>query len=100
MNRHGKGRFNGPIFKLQAQNFEFNEEKANDEEHYLKTKFDEIGVPGSRPIRRQFYEKNLFEKQKKPTVENEYLKHSLETNPYYVIEQSEQIIHEEKDKKD
>jgi hypothetical protein len=100
MNRYGKGRFNGPIFKLQPRSFDFNEDRANDEEVYLKTKFDEIGVPGSGSVRRQFYEKNLFAKQKKPTVENEYLKHSLQTNPYFVIDQSEQIIHEQKDKKD
>jgi len=100
MKRYGKGRFNGPIFKLQPKNFDFNDEKATGEEDFLKNKMKEIGVPGSGPIRRQFYEKNLFAKQKKPTVENEYLKHSLLTNPYYVINQNEEIVHEEKDKKD
>lgn len=98
MNRYGKGRFNGPIFKLQAKNFDFDGDKANEEEDFLINKMKEIGVPGSGPVRREFYEKNLFIKQKKPTVENDYLKRSLATNPYYMVNQSEQIIYETTDK--
>ena len=46
-NRYGKGRFNGPIFKLQPKSFEFDTEKADLEEDYLKNKMKEIGVPGN-----------------------------------------------------
>lgn len=44
--KFGKGRFNGPIFPLQPKNFEFDGEKADREEDYLKNKMKEIGVPG------------------------------------------------------
>ena len=46
-NRYGKGRFNGPIFKLQPKSFDFDTEKADLEEDYLKNKMKEIGVPGN-----------------------------------------------------
>jgi len=38
--------------------------------------------------------------KKKPTIENEYLKHSLMSNPYYTTRQNEVIVHEDRDKKD
>jgi len=98
--KYGKGRFNGPIFKLQPRNFDFNESKATEEEEFLVSKMKDIGVPGSNPIRRQFYERNLFAMKKKPTIENEYLKHSLMSNPYYTTRQNEVIVHEDRDKKD
>jgi len=99
-NRYGKGRFNGPIFKLQPKSFDFDTEKADLEEDYLKNKMKEIGVPGARPIKRSFYEQSNFGKIKKPTVENEYLQHTLSNNPYYVIPTNEKIIHQDKDKKE
>jgi len=44
--KYGKGRFNGPIFKLQPRNFDFNESKATEEEEFLVSKMKDIGVPG------------------------------------------------------
>lgn len=45
--RYGKGRFNGAKVKIQPRNFEFDEDKANSEEDFLKKKHQEIGVPGN-----------------------------------------------------
>lgn len=81
-----KKTYKGPIFKLRRRNFDFDLEKARQEEEMLNNKKQEIGLPGSGPVRRVFYPRSKNQRKKKPTVDNRYLKESLASNPHYMVD--------------
>jgi hypothetical protein len=81
-----QGKYKGPIVKIKDRKFEFDEEKAFVKEQHMLQKKSDITSPGTNPIKREIFEENYFDKKRKTTVENKYLKSSLETNPYYMQE--------------
>jgi hypothetical protein len=81
-----QGKYKGPIVKIKDRKFEFDEEKAFVKEQHMLQKKSDITSPGTNPIKREIFEENYFDKKRKTTVENKYLKSSLETNPYYMKE--------------
>jgi hypothetical protein len=92
MKNFRQGKYKGPVVKIRNYDFKFEKEKEkeiNREEHLIQKKMD-ITSPGTNPIKREIFEENYFNKKKKMNVENKYLRGSLESNPYYMKEGSDQ----------
>ena len=83
--RYNKGSYKGPLFKVRGRNFDFDQQKAEAEEDAMIKKRQEIGLPGSGPVRRLVQPRGTIFRRKKPTIENKYLNESLRANPHYMI---------------
>lgn len=84
------GKYKGPIVRIKNPRFEFDEEKDRRREEHLLQKEQDIVSPGTNPIKREIFEGNPNEKKKKMTVENKFLRGSLERNPYYMKDADEE----------
>lgn len=75
----------GCIFKIKTRQFGFNESRAKEEEQHLINKRQEIGLPGSGPVKRTFFQRNTYNHRKTPKVENQFLQQSLQGNQHYMV---------------
>lgn len=85
--RHGK--YKGPILQIRNPKLKFDEERADVQEYQMVNKKTDITSPGTNPIKREIFEENYYNKKKVMSVENKFLRGSLENNPYYMKEPSE-----------
>ena len=89
------GTYKGPIVKIRnTMKFEFDEEKDRMRVEHLKQKESDITSPGTNPIKREIFEENLYARKKKISIENKFLRGSLERNPYYMKEEQEEANQE------
>lgn len=83
--KNGTPKFKGCVFKIKTRQFGFNESRAREEEQNLINKRQEIGLPGSGPVKRTYFPKNTYNQRKAPKVENQFLQQSLQTNQHYMV---------------
>ena len=83
--RNGTPKYKGCVFKIKTRQFGFNESRAREEEQNLINKRQEIGLPGSGPVKRTYFPKNTYNHRKAPKVDNNFLMQSLQNNQHYMV---------------